>query len=28
MSNKKRELTLGDYMLHPNKYKFGLKDLK
>ncbi len=31
MSNKKKEkkeYTLGDYMLNPHKYKFGLKNLK
>ena len=24
---KKNEETLGDYLLHPGKYKFGLRDL-
>ncbi len=28
MSNRKgNEATLGDFLLNPNKYKFGMKDL-
>jgi len=26
--NKIMEATLEDYLLHPNKYAFGLKDLR
>jgi hypothetical protein len=24
--NRKREQTMGDYLLHPGKYKFGVRD--
>jgi hypothetical protein len=26
--NKKNEETIEDYLLHPGKYNFGLRDLK